>query len=133
MNIATALSICGAKLQRALNGQTDAATEAAPETTAVKTETPARLAIVYRFNRSAIPTTCLCGVRFVAGAGIWPFASGSDRPVCMCCDSQATDTTSDSDLRRVAAQAEFTFDVPPEITMRTIAALRRNRTFQTNS
>ena len=127
MNIATAMSVCSAKIYRALQALPELLKDSPPRNVAVKTEAPSRLCVVYKCNRYTVPTTCRCGSHFVPQAGIWPFAMGSDRPVCPWCDSQAMENTSDSDLRRAAAQAEFMFHVDPEITMRAVADLRSKR------
>lgn len=127
MNIASAMSVCGATIQRAFQALPDLLNQPAPEVARPKLLAPGTLSVVYRCNKHDAPTTCHCGNRFAPQLGIWPFAVGSDRPVCSCCDSVALDVTTDADLRRSAAQAEFLFHVDSEITIQTIAALRSKR------
>jgi hypothetical protein len=129
MNIAAAMSVCSTRIQRAFQALPELLSRSDAPAPGTAQDAPCNLRVVYKCNTNAVLTTCRCGTRFVPDAGIWPFAVGSDRPVCVCCDSHATEITSSADLCRAAAQAHFLFHVDQEVTMQTVAALRSKRIF----
>lgn len=134
MNIARAITACGAKLHQAFHAlprlfDPIAGTEANdPEQQ--KENTPqlaTTLSVVYKCNTSSVPARCRCGACFTPETGIWPFEPATRRPVCPCCDSHAIEATTDKDLSRAAAKAYFLFDVDPDLTLQTVQCLRKKR------
>ncbi|MBK4735992.1 hypothetical protein [Noviherbaspirillum pedocola] len=85
------------------------------------------LLMVYRCNTHTDTRTCQCGMRFTPDTGVWPHGVESGEPICMACDRAAFDITTEDRLARAAAQAEFHYNIPQEISMQVVTALRAKR------
>lgn len=134
MNLFQAITACSAKLHQALNALPKifdpiAGTQANNPMQQQESHShlATTLSVVYKCNTSSSPARCRCGACFVPDTGIWPFETGSRRPVCLCCDSHASEATTDTNLSRAAAKAYFLYDVDPELTLETVQSLRKKR------